>query len=154
VTASGEAEVESKLLYDDGGQRTFAVILRTGDEAMSCLQDFAVNERISAAQLTAIGAFRKAQLAYFDWEQKKYSPIPVAEQVEVASLVGDSAVTDGKPSLHIHAVLGRRDGTALAGHLQEGHVRPTLEVIVTESPAHLRKITDQESGLALISPRS
>lgn len=145
--------MQSKLLHEDGGQRTFAVILRTGDETMSCLQDFAVNEKISAAQLTAIGAFRTARLAYFDWEQKKYLPIPVGEQVEVASLVGDIAVTDGTPSLHIHAVLGRRDGTALAGHLQEGYVRPTLEVIVTESPAHLRKVKDNETGLALISPQ-
>jgi predicted DNA-binding protein with PD1-like motif len=144
--------VQSKLLHEDGGQRTFAVVLRTGDEAMHCLQEFAVKERISAAQLTAIGAFRAARLAYFDWEQKEYLPIPVGEQVEVASLVGDIAVADGKPSLHIHAVLGRRDGTALAGHLQEGHVRPTLEVIVTESPAHLRKVNDSETGLALISP--
>jgi predicted DNA-binding protein with PD1-like motif len=144
--------VQSKLLHEDGGQRTFAVVLRTGDEAMHCLQEFAVKERISAAQLTAIGAFRAARLAYFDWEQKEYLPIPVGEQVEVASLVGDIAVADGNPSLHIHAVLGRRDGTALAGHLQEGHVRPTLEVIVTESPAHLRKVNDSETGLALISP--
>jgi predicted DNA-binding protein with PD1-like motif len=144
--------MQSKLLHEDGGQRTFAVVLRTGDEAMRCLQEFAVKERISAAQLTAIGAFRAARLAYFDWEQKEYLPIPVGEQVEVASLVGDIALTAGKPSLHIHAVLGRRDGTALAGHLQEGHVRPTLEVIVTESPTHLRKVNDSESGLALISP--
>ena len=38
----------------------------------------------------------------------------------------------------------------MAGHLAEAHVRPTLEVIVTESPAHLRKVKDKESGLALI----
>ena len=80
--------------------------------------------------------------------------IPVEEQVEVASLIGDIAVgPDGKPSVHVHAVLGRRDGTALAGHLQEGHVRPTLEIIITELPAHLCKVKDAESGLALISAR-
>jgi hypothetical protein len=68
--------------------------------------------------------------------------------------VGDIAVgPDGKPSVHVHAVLGRRDGTALAGHLQEGYVRPTLEIIITESPAHLCKVKDAESGLALISAR-
>jgi predicted DNA-binding protein with PD1-like motif len=50
-------------------------------------------------------------------------------------------------------VLGRRDGSAMAGHLQEGHVRPTLEIIIAESPAHLRKAKDAESGLALINPR-
>ncbi len=146
--------MQYRLLHEDRGQRTFAVILQAGDEAMSCLQTFAEKESIAAAQLTAIGAFRQALLAYFDWEAKSYQPIPVAEQVEVASLIGDIAQADGKPSIHVHAVLGRRNGTALAGHLQEGHVRPTLEVIVIEQPAHLCKVKDAESGLALISPRA
>ena len=82
--------MQYRLLHEDGGQRTFAVILQTGDEAMSCLQTFAEKEGIAAAQLTAIGAFREARLAYFDWDTKSYQPIPVAEQVEVASLVGTS----------------------------------------------------------------
>jgi uncharacterized protein len=145
--------VQIKLLHEDGGQRTFVLVLATGEEAMGCLQEFAERERIAAAQLTAIGAFQRAQIAYFDWESRRYTPIPIAEQVEVASLLGDIAVADGKPSVHVHAVLGRRDGTAMAGHLQEGHVRPTLEIIITEQPAHLRKVKDPESGLALISPR-
>jgi predicted DNA-binding protein with PD1-like motif len=124
------------------------------DEAMRCLQEFAVRERLGASQITAIGALTGARLAFFDWDTKRYLPIPVEEQVEVASLIGDIAVgPDGKQSVHVHAVLGRRDGTALAGHLQEGHVRPTLEIIVTESPAHLWKVKDEESGLALISDR-
>ena len=73
--------------------------------------------------------------AYFDWESKHYQPIEVREQVEVASLVGDVAVgPDGKPSIHVHAVLGKREGTALAGHLEEARVRPTLEIILTEMP--------------------
>jgi predicted DNA-binding protein with PD1-like motif len=93
--------------------------------------------------------------AFFDWDTKAYQPIPVEEQVEVASMVGDVAIgPNGKPSVHVHAVLGRRDGTALAGHLQEARVRPTLEIIATESPAHLCKVKDAESGLALISVRA
>jgi predicted DNA-binding protein with PD1-like motif len=106
-----------------------------------------------SARRTAIGALRAAKLAYFDWEKKEYLSNPVNEQVEVASLIGDVALApDGKPALHIHVVLGRRDGTALAGHLAEAHVRPTLEVILTEPPAHLVKAHDPESGLALIRP--
>jgi predicted DNA-binding protein with PD1-like motif len=145
--------MQSKLLHEKNGKRTFAVILQKGDEAMRCLQEFSLKERLGGAQITAIGALSSAKLAYFDWESKQYQPIPVNEQVEVASLIGDIAVgPDGKPSVHAHAVLGRRDGTAMAGHLQEGHVRPTLEIIITESPVHLCKVKDAESGLALISP--
>ena len=142
--------MQAKLIHQEGGERTFAVILETGDEVMACLQAFAEKEKLAAAQITAIGAFSRAELAYFDWETKEYLSIPVEEQVEVASLLGDVALTDGKPSIHAHLVLGRRDGSALAGHLKEARVRPTLEVIITESPAHLRKCKDAESGLALI----
>jgi predicted DNA-binding protein with PD1-like motif len=88
------------------------------------------------AQVTSIGALRRAKLAYFNWEAKARHAIQVSDQVEVASLVGDIAVgPDGRPSIHVHAVLGRRDRSAMAGHLEEAHVRPTLEIIVTESPA-------------------
>lgn len=140
-----------KQLHAADGQRVFAVILETGEAVMQSLQRFAEAERLTAAQITGIGAFSEAGLRYFDWERKEYLPIPVKEQVEVASLLGDVAVSpEGKPALHVHLVLGRRDGTALAGHLAEARVRPTLELIVTESPAHLRKALDPDSGLALI----
>lgn len=145
--------MRSKLLNAINGQRTFALVMRSGDEAMRCLQEFVERERISAAQFTGIGALSGAKLNYFDWEKKKYQPIPVREQVEVASLAGDVALSqEGTPALHVHAVLGRRDGTALAGHLSEAHVRPTLEIVLIESPAHLQKVQDPESGLALIRP--
>lgn len=140
-----------KRIHESDGQRTFAMVLETGEEVMDCLQQFAKQERISAAQLTAIGALSDVMLLYFDWEKKDYLQLPVKEQVEVASLIGDIAQgPDGAPALHVHLVVGKRDGTAMAGHLGKAHVRPTLEVIVTESPAHLRKKKDRETGLALI----
>ena len=141
-----------KLLHEHEGQRTFAVILETGEETMETLKRFIGDEKVSAAQITAIGAFSRATLAFFDWESKDYLRKEIDEQVEVASLIGDVALApDGEPALHIHVVLGRRDTSALAGHLFEAEVRPTLEVIIGESPAHLHKRTDPASGLALIS---
>lgn len=145
--------MQARLINQAGHQRTFVVVLDTGDEVMATLKRFVMQESLEAAQITAIGAFRSAVLGYFDWETKEYRRIPVDEQVEVASFIGDLAQgPDNKPSLHVHCVLGRRDGHALAGHLMEAHVRPTLEVVVTDSPVHLRKRHDPESGLALIDP--
>jgi hypothetical protein len=143
--------MQSQLLHEADGQRTFALIFESGDELLACVQDFARRERVTAAQFSAIGAFSDVVLAYFDWETKTYQRRTLAEQVEVASLTGDVALgPDGKPALHIHAVLGRRDLSALAGHLVEAHVRPTLELVVNELPAYLCKRHDPESGLALI----
>lgn len=80
-----------------------------------------------------------------------YQPIEVAEQVEVASMLGDIGLDDdGAPALHVHLVLGRRDGSALAGHLCEATMRPTLEVVITETPEHLHRRKDPATGLNLI----
>jgi uncharacterized protein len=125
--------------------------LDKGDEAVSCIEGFARENDIAAAQMTGIGAFSDAVLGFFDWESKDYRKIPVQEQVEVVSLLGDVALgPDGKPTLHPHVVVSRADGLAMGGHLMEAHVRPTLEIILTESPKHLHKRKDVESGLALI----
>src|SRR5207248_8324949 len=104
-------------------------------------------------QFTAVGAFRDATLAYFDWQKKDYQKIPVPEQVEVLVLAGDVAEKDGRPAVHAHCVLGLRDGSTRGGHLLSAHVRPTLEVILTESPAHLKRTVHDNSGLPLIDLR-
>jgi uncharacterized protein len=136
---------------DKGPPATHAVVLDSGDEAVGALGKFVRERRIEAASLSAIGAFERAVVGYFDWAKKDYKRIPVEEQVEVLSLLGDVAVSEGKPTLHIHAVLGRSDGSVVGGHLLEGHVRPTLEVVFVEPPAHLKKRKDPETGLALIA---
>jgi predicted DNA-binding protein with PD1-like motif len=69
-------------------------------------------------------------------------------------MIGDIALDPkGAPALHVHLVVGKKDGSALAGHLGKGNVRPTLEVIVNESPSWLQKVHDPETGLALIHPQ-
>jgi predicted DNA-binding protein with PD1-like motif len=149
--------MKSKLIDDpihDAGaasQKTFALVFSTGDQVMAGLKAFADEHHLAASHFTAIGAFKEVTLGYFDWEKKDYLKIPVHEQVEVLSLVGDIAINEDKPSIHVHAVLGKRDGTTCGGHLIEAEVRPTLEVILTESPDHLIRRFDKESGLALIS---
>jgi uncharacterized protein len=141
--------MKSKLIYD-GPQRTFVVVFDTGDEVLENLLAFAKENRLSAAEFTGIGAFSDAVLGYFDWQKKDYERIPVDEQVEVLNLTGNIALADGEPRLHSHVVVSKADGTAHGGHLLGAHVRPTLEVIITESPAHLQRRSDPETGLALI----
>ncbi len=139
-----------KVLQEQA-EKTFAVVFEKGDEFMSGMLDFARQQRLTAAHFTAVGAFANATLGFFDPDKQDYKKIPVEEQVEVLSLVGNIALSDGEPKVHAHVVLGKADGTAHGGHVLEAHVWPTLEVIVTESPQHLQRKTDQETGLALIN---
>jgi predicted DNA-binding protein with PD1-like motif len=142
--------MKAKLLHDNG-ERTYALVFDKGDEVVAELEAFARELALTAARFTAIGAFSDVKLGYFDRDQKDYLEIPVAEQVEVLSLLGDIAEKDGEPKVHAHVVIGGRDGAARGGHLLEGHVWPTLEVILEESPEHLRRKVDKETGLPLIA---
>lgn len=135
---------------NDVPERTFALVFQRGDEVMSTLQRFAAEHGLTASRISAIGAFERATLAYFDWERKDYQRIPVDEQVEVLSMNGDVALDGDQPKVHLHAVLGRRDGSTVGGHLMEATVRPTLEVLLVESPGYLRRVHDPDSGLPLI----
>jgi uncharacterized protein len=144
--------MRSRPIHDHRGEVTYVLVFDTGDEVVSRLNGFAKENEIGAAHLTAIGAFSDAVLGYFDWEAKDYKRIPVREQVEVLSLIGDVALDGDEPKVHAHVVVGRSDGTTLGGHLLEARVRPTLELILVESPSHLHKRIDRESGLALIRP--
>lgn len=142
--------MKSRILKE-GAEKTFALVFDTGDEVLAGLGAFARERQISAAAFTGIGAFSSVVLGYFDWQKKEYRRIPLQEQVEVVSLIGNIACgEDGKPTLHPHIVVAKRDGSAHGGHLLEGHVRPTLEFVITEAPAHLQRRHDPQSGLALI----
>ncbi len=144
--------MEARVI-DEGQQRTFAIVFRTGDEVVKGLTEFVRAHDIAAADFRGIGALSDAVLGYFDWDAKQYKRNPVREQVEVVSLLGNVALgPDGKPSLHPHIILGRSDGMAMGGHLLEGHVRPILEIVLTELPAHLQRRKDPETGLALLRP--
>jgi predicted DNA-binding protein with PD1-like motif len=136
-------------LTDNDHGKPFAVVLETGDEAMSCLQEFVCANKILATELIGIGAFAEATLGYVNW----FTNVP-HEQLEVASLVGDVVISlSEEPISHVHVVVGKRDGAAFAGHLQKARVRPMLEVILNESSAHPPKIHAPQSVLALIRPK-
>jgi uncharacterized protein len=141
--------MRSSLLVDRG-ERTFVVVFDKGDEVIEGLTAFASQQRLRASHLTAIGALRDVTLGYFDPAARDYRKIPVAEQVEVLSLLGVVTLDGDKPKLHAHIVVGRADGSTRGGHLLGGHVWPTLEVVVEELPHHLHRRHDPETGLALI----
>jgi predicted DNA-binding protein with PD1-like motif len=124
------------------------VVLDSGEEAFAALTKFANDERLPAASLTAIGAFERATIGWFDLASKSYRKIEVNEQCEVLSAIGDIAIgDDGKASLHVHVVLGLSDGTTRGGHFLSGIVRPTLEVVLTEAPVTRKR---PELGIALV----
>ncbi|MGD1068107.1 MAG: DUF296 domain-containing protein [Vulcanimicrobiaceae bacterium] len=129
-----------RVIADEAGLTTYALIFDEGDEAVAEIRRFSRETKVDGASFTGIGAGSRAVVGWFDFGRKAYDPISIDEQVELLSLLGDIAtLPDGQAQVHAHVVLGRHDGSTRGGHLLEFHVRPTLELIVTETPTHLRK---------------
>jgi hypothetical protein len=141
-----------KLVSDEKGQKTYAIIFRKGDEILSGLTDFAMQYHVTDAHFTGIGAVSSATVGWLDLNRKLYHAIPVNEQVEVLSMIGDIATFNGKPVVHAHMVFGKHDGSTVGGHLWEAKVNPTAEVFVISDAASLEKIPDDASGMKIIDP--
>lgn len=144
--------MRAQLLSKDAGQRTYAVIFKPGDEVLAGLTEFAQKEHLGASRITGIGSFQDATLGWFDEGRKMFRAIRITDQVEVTSLLGDVAMLNGKPVVHVHVTVAHEDGHVTGGHLIEAHVRPTLEVLVTEYPHAMVKQSDPNTGLSLIQP--
>jgi len=145
-------QVARRMITITGGNvRTFLLVFDKGDDVLATLRRFADEHAIRGGFFTALGAFRSATIAYWNAETKEYERIEVAEQVEVISMTGDVAVSNGETKLHAHVTLGRRGGATIGGHLLGGIVYPTLEMHVTDFGTDIVRSTDAETGLPLIS---
>lgn len=144
--------MQVKQLSDSNGVKDYAVIFRPGDEPYAGLTQFAEKYHIRSAHFTAIGGFSDVRLAWFDLQRKQFRVNPVNQQVEVAALIGDIALYNGKPQVHMHCVVALPDGTTRGGHILSAHVDPLLEVFVTADPATLIKKHDPARDLNLIEP--
>ena len=144
--------MQVKLVKDTPEEKVYAIVFLKGDEVLSGLTDFALKNKIADAHFTGIGAVSSATTAWIDLETRLYHPTVTNQQVEVLSLIGDIAAFNGKPVVHMHAILGRRDGTTVGGHVWELNTNPTIEVFLTANTIPLAKRPDPASGLKLIDP--
>ena len=154
ITDLGKAPGLRSQLLSQGSSRTYAIIFGKYDEFMAGLTEFAVNHKLKASHFTAIGAFHEALFGWFDGEKNAYKKIPISQQVEVVSLVGDIGLVNGKPVVHAHGVVGLEDGTTRGGHIISATVWPTLELFLTDEPSSLMKEEDSATGLYLFHPES
>jgi uncharacterized protein len=151
--ATGKAPgIKVRLLSENNGVKNYAIVLAKGDEVMSGLSDFATQNKITSASFTAIGAFSHVTVAWFDASRKEFKVIPIKQQVELVSMIGDIALSGEQPVVHTHVSVASSDGTVRGGHLINALVFPTLELFMTVYPKPLQKQLDEATGLNLIDP--
>jgi predicted DNA-binding protein with PD1-like motif len=133
------------------GTKTYVLVFDKDDEVASKLLQFAKDQGISAAFFNALGGFEDVTFGWFDRELKEYQRIVMRGGMEVLSFVGNLAVSEeGEPRFHAHVVVNKSDGTAHGGHFLEGHVWPTMEMVLTVMPERFVRKVDDETGIPLI----
>ncbi len=142
--------MRDRMLATTESGRSYALVFDIEDDVLAAFQRFCERQTVHGAFFYGIGGYRRATLGYYDMEKKQYDPIPVEEQVEVVSIVGNVTNFEGKPRIHAHCVVSYRDGHTIGGHLLSAIVRPTLEVMLEETSIPLQRTARPEIGIALI----
>ena len=160
-----------KILEHFDGRRKFVLVLDAGEEAVASIKAFAKQQDLQGASVIGIGAFEKCSFGHFNPATKEFRQNDLNVQSEVLSLNGniagglgdndahedddgdgDDEDEDDGPHLHLHCVVGLNDASTRGGHLIQGIVRPTMELVIEESPVHLTRGLDRASGLVLLQP--
>ena len=124
--------------------------LAAGTSLTEEILKIAEREKIKTARFEAIGGVNKLRLAYFNHHTKKYEEHDYEEFLDVTGMLGNITQKDGKPFLHAHCTLGRRDMSVIGGHLVSATVFPLLEVVITPTKNEARRRFDDELGLNVI----
>src|SRR6185369_15252447 len=121
--ATGKAPgMKVRLLSANAGVKHYAIVLAKGDEVMSGVTDFAKQNKVTSASFTAIGAFSRATVAWFDDSRKEFKLVPIEQQVELVSMIGDVGLSSDQPVVHTHVAVALPDGTVKGGHLIDAYV--------------------------------
>ncbi|CAN5691239.1 DNA-binding protein [soil metagenome] len=128
----------------------YQVRLEDGDRIAESLLALLRAERIGYAAIAGLGALRWASISYWNARSGEYEVHEFDEQVELVGLVGNAALRDGEPALHLHATLGRADLSLLGGHFNEAIVHPNTELWISPEPEPVIRVVEPESNMPLM----
>ena len=114
-----------------GLRRAFMLRALQGVDLLKYLTGFAENEDIRAGLISVIGSLKDPVIGYYNVDEGKYEEIRLEGFYELAHGSGNISLKENKPFIHLHVILGDKNGKAYAGHLLRGEVFVT-EIIILE----------------------
>ena len=132
----------------------FVILLERNERVLESLTDFCARRSIKSGFFHALGAVKNAEIGYYSLEKREYFFKNFPEDREVASMTGNVALDNGKPFIHVHAVLSSTDESlsCIGGHLKECEVAVTLEIYLTPFVSPISRELDDAVGLKLLQP--
>ena len=138
------------LLNTYTSKRTFLGRLPNGADLYESIAKFCLDEDIKVGRVTAIGAVKKATVAYYDQHRKRYGTLKFKKELEIVSCIGNVSLKEGKPFVHVHILLADDKGKAFGGHLMPGTPVFACELSIEELEGKaLDRKFDEKTGLAI-----
>ncbi len=138
----GDLEMEYKQFGN-----TYVLRLDKNADIPSVLKTFCKERKITLGSISGLGSLKSATLGFFDPKTKDYEEKTFDEPLEMASLVGNIAMKDGEPLLHLHTTIAGNDYEAYAGHMVKGIISLTAEIYITVINGRIEKTFDPATGL-------
>jgi len=140
----------STRFWEATAGRAFAGRLATGSDLVEEIERYCAEQGITAAQVTVVGAVRRACYAYYEQHDRRYRELESREHHEIAGFVGNVSLRDDRPFLHAHATFADAAGATVGGHLLRGTEVFAAEVMIRElGGVSLVRLHDEETGLTL-----
>jgi predicted DNA-binding protein with PD1-like motif len=136
--------------WEASSGRTFVGRLANGSDLVGEIEHQCAEQGVLAAQVSVIGAVRRARFAYYEQAAQRYRELGSETHHEITGFVGNVSVRDGRPFLHAHATFADAEGATVGGHLLAGIEVFAAEVVIRElADVTLIRQHDAETGLAL-----
>lgn len=133
--------------------RGYVLRLEAGEELQESIRHFAQDRQLRGAFFQGIGTLTQVELAFYRVNEQKYDHKFLDRDYEIISLIGNISKSNGCPSIHSHVCLGDNEFNTVAGHLVQGVVSLTVEILLTELDITLSRKEDPLLRFkALVSP--
>lgn len=131
-------------------QSNFILRLDSGEELRNEVEKFCAEQSIGAAWVHALGSTKEVELAFYNLQKKEYETKTFSEDLEIATVVGNIALKDNKPFLHVHGTFSNSKMNVIGGHINRCVVSATCEVAVWTTEGKVGRKYDELTGLQLL----
>ena len=129
---------------------THFIRLDSGEKVLEKLKEFCTKNNIKLGYFFGIGSLDEAELAHYIVKTKKYTYQLYRQPLEIISLNGNITAMNNEAYLHCHACLSDVNMEAIAGHLKEGVVGATAEIMLVQLDGEIKRQYDNDIGLNLV----
>lgn len=128
----------------------YLIRLERGEKIIESIKKFCADNKINCGYFSGIGALGEVELGHYIVENKKYSSKVFKQPLEIVNLTGNIATMDNEVYLHCHITLSDEEMKAIAGHLVEGKIAATCEIILVKLDMEVNRKHDDFIGLNLL----